>query len=257
MVETASSNKPKEAISKQLHKFDKEGEEYMKHAEKKCRKLKSGHIPFSPEASLWIRQSQVYRSLLRWHAGKVQNRRNLQCTSRQCQIKAPLQLSVEDINLRLWICKEKCKYFQKHGKQHRQQHLNQCLEAAQDWENNVAECQILAIIKREKDQAFWQRVNFALGKHIRGRSVRAVQVEDGAGGVIDYETEEEVHKAIFNKVNRKRYNLAEEAPICQGGLRGQFGYTSTSLTTKTVLDGTYNFPPDMEAATMELFREIA
>jgi hypothetical protein len=111
MVKMASSNKLKEAISKQLNKLDKEGEEYMKHAEKKCWKLKLGHIPFSPEASLWIQQSQVYRSLLRWHAGKIWNCRNLQRASRQCQIKAPFQLSVEDIKLRLWICKEKCEYF--------------------------------------------------------------------------------------------------------------------------------------------------
>jgi hypothetical protein len=128
---------------------------------------------------------------------------------------------------------------------------------AQDWEDDVAERQILAIIKREKDRAFWRRLNFALGKHIPGRSIWVVQVEDGAGGVIDYETEEGVHKATFNEVHWKRYNLAEEAPICQGGLRGQFGYTSTSPTAKTVLDGTYNFPPDMGMATRELFKEIA
>jgi hypothetical protein len=110
---------------------------------------------------------------------------------------------------------------------------------------------------KEKDRAFWQRLNFALGKHICGLSVRAVQVEDGAGGVIDYETEEGVHEAIFNEIHWKRYNLAEEAPMCQGKLRGQFDYTSTSPTTKTVLAGTYNFPPDMDAATRELFKEIA
>ncbi len=75
--------------------------------------------------------------------------------------------------------------------------------------------------------------------------------------VIDYEMEEGVHEAIYNEVHRKRYNLAEEAPICQGGLRGQFSYTSTSPTAKTVLDGTYNFPPNMDAATRELFKEIA
>jgi hypothetical protein len=173
----------------------------MKHAEKKCWKLKLGGIPFSLEASLWIWQSQVYRSLLRWHADKIRNYGNLQRTSRQCQIKAPFQLSVEDIKLRLQICKEKCEYFQKHGKQHRQQHPNQCLEAAQDWEDNVAERQILAIIKREKVQEFWRRLNFALRKHIRSRSIWAVQVEDGAGGVIDYEMEEGVHEAIFNKVH--------------------------------------------------------
>jgi hypothetical protein len=118
MVAIATSNQPKSDIAKALNKLDKEGEAYMKHAEKKCRRLKSGCIPFSPEASLWIRQSQVYRSLLHWHAGKVCNRGNLRRTARRCQINAPFQLTVDDIKLRLWICKEKCDYFWKHGKGH-------------------------------------------------------------------------------------------------------------------------------------------
>ncbi len=82
-------------------------------------------------------------------------------------------------------------------------------------------------------------------------------MEDGAGGVLDFDTEEDVQDAIFNEVHQKRYNLAEEAPICQGTLRGQFGYTATSPTAQSVLDGTYNFPPDMDDATRELFEEIA
>ena len=83
----------------------------MKHAEKKCRRLKSGRIPFSLEALLWIRQCQVYRSLLRWHNGKLRNYGNLCRTARRCQINAPFQLTVEDIKLCMSICKEKCDYF--------------------------------------------------------------------------------------------------------------------------------------------------
>jgi hypothetical protein len=158
--------------------------------------------------------------------------------------------------LRLWICKEKCKYFRKHGKQHRQQHLNQCLEAAQDWEDETAERQILAIIKREKDRALWRWLNYALGKHVRGQSIWAVQVEDGAGGVIDYKTKDSVQEGIFNEVHQKRYNLAEEALICQGALRGQLHYTSTSSAAQTILGSTYHFPPDMDVATKEMFVEI-
>ncbi len=82
-------------------------------------------------------------------------------------------------------------------------------------------------------------------------------MEDSAGGVIDHKTEERVQEAIFNEVHRKWYNLAEEASICQCGLRGQFGYISTSPTAKVVLDGTYDFPPDIDVATKELFEEIA
>jgi hypothetical protein len=101
MVTIATSNQPKADIAKALNKLDKEGEAYMKHKEKKSCRLKSDCIPFSPEASLWIWQSQVYRSLLRWHAKKVHNRRNLQRTAWRCQINAPFQLTVDDIKLRL------------------------------------------------------------------------------------------------------------------------------------------------------------
>jgi hypothetical protein len=56
LVTAAFSSRSKEEVSKKLNKLDQEGEAYMKHVKKKCRWLKSGRIPFSPEASLWIRQ---------------------------------------------------------------------------------------------------------------------------------------------------------------------------------------------------------
>ena len=54
-----------------LDALDVKMTQYMIAAEKKYRKIKSGRIPFSPEASTWIRRAQVYRSLLRLHAGKI------------------------------------------------------------------------------------------------------------------------------------------------------------------------------------------
>jgi hypothetical protein len=84
-----------------------------------------------------------------------------------------------------------------------------------------------------------------------------VQVEDGVGRVLDFDTEEGVQEAIFNKVHRKQYNLAEDAPICKGAFWGQFGYSATSPTAQSVLDGTYNFPSNIDEATKELFVEIA
>jgi len=56
MIHVAESEEIKEATLAKLNKLDREGEQYMKHAEKKCRQIKLGCIPFLPEASLWIRQ---------------------------------------------------------------------------------------------------------------------------------------------------------------------------------------------------------
>ncbi len=89
MISMAESNDSKEVISAKLNQLDQEGEQYMKHAKKKCHGIKSGCIPFSPEASLWIRQCQVYHSLLRWHAGKIRNRGDLKRTAQRCRIDTP------------------------------------------------------------------------------------------------------------------------------------------------------------------------
>jgi hypothetical protein len=42
----------KESAIRSLNKLDEELGQYMRYAEKKCRKIKSGRIPFLPKASL-------------------------------------------------------------------------------------------------------------------------------------------------------------------------------------------------------------
>lgn len=248
----------KAEIAEELDKINDERKDYMLSAEKKCRRIKSGRIPFSPQASIWIRRSQVYRSLLRFHAGKIRNRGNLKRAARRCKIHSPFTLSLQEIRLRLRVCKEKCKYFRKHGMKYRRKHLNERLKAAQDREDEEAEQKILAIIQREKDRSFWRRLNYAMGKNKRGRGVRVVHSEDEFGAdPIEHNTKAGVEDAIWNEIHKKRFFLAEEAPICQGKLRGDFGYCAISPTAKAVLDGTYDYPDDFDEATRELCEECA
>lgn len=100
-------------------------------SEKNCRRIKSGRIPFSPEASLWIKRTGIYRTLLRFHAGKKVNRGNLKRAARRCGIAAPFRLGLIEIRTRLKICKEKCHFFRRHGHRYRRQHLQRRLVAAQ------------------------------------------------------------------------------------------------------------------------------
>jgi hypothetical protein len=75
-------SKSRALARRQLNKLDKELGQYMRYAEKKCPKIKSGRIPFSPEASLWICRTQVYQSLLKYHAGRIKNQGNLKQAAR-------------------------------------------------------------------------------------------------------------------------------------------------------------------------------
>ena len=121
--ETHLKYNSKKTFTKKLNSLDRELGDYMRHAEKKCRKIKSGRIPFSPEAALWIRRTQVYRSLLKFHAGRIRNRANLKRAAIRCWIDNPLSLSIRDLYLRLKTCVSQCEYFRQNGKYHRRKHL--------------------------------------------------------------------------------------------------------------------------------------
>ena len=66
-----------------------------------------------------------------------------------------------------------------------------------------------------------------------------------------------IHRDIFNEIHNKRFYLAEEAPICQGELRGEFGYQAFSPTAKAILAGTYEYPDSFDQATREICEECA
>ncbi len=70
-------------------------------------------------------------------------------------------------------------------------------------------------------------------------------------------TQETVEQTIFSDVHKKRYTLAGEAPICNDKLFEDFGRTAMTPASCAVLDGTYVSLPNSDAATLELFAEIA
>jgi hypothetical protein len=86
MGATYTNSRSRRKAEKCLNRLDDEFGDYTRHAEKKCQKIKSGRIPFLPEASLWICRTQVYRSLLKYHAGWIRNQGNLKRMVRRCNI---------------------------------------------------------------------------------------------------------------------------------------------------------------------------
>eukprot|EP00956_Cyclotella_meneghiniana_P029293 scaffold70426_cov59-Cyclotella_meneghiniana.AAC.4 len=256
MLEAHEADLSPELMKQKLDKIDEMSRDFMLNAERRSRKLRNGKIPFSPEASIWIKRLQFYRSLLRYWAGKVRNRGNLKRTARRCNIANAFQLTLEEIEARMAECKEQCKHFEIHGDKYRTKHLKKRLEVAQANSDDVAERRILDIIRREQDRSFWRRLNYALGKK-RGSSVSAVQVKDKDGNITEYNSQQEVQDIIWSEVHQSRYHLAEEAPICNGKLRGEFGYSATSIAAREVLNGSYQFEEDFDEATKRLMKVIA
>jgi hypothetical protein len=252
---THSSSRSWRKVTRQLNQLDKELGQYMRYAEKKCCKIKSGRIPFSPEASLWIGRTQVYQSLLKFHAGRIWNRGNLKQSARRCNIPDAFSLSIQVIFFHLKACVSQCKYFRKNGKYYRRKHLYNRLNVAKEKEDEEAARQILAIIQQEKDKSFLQRMNYALGKP-RGGACFKVQVAQPNSTVEKFLGQDELQKDIWDNIHRKRFHLAELAPLCSDPiLRITFWYNGICQTSHEILKGTYAFPLNFNKTTREILQE--
>jgi hypothetical protein len=62
------------------------------------------------------------------------------------------------------------------------------------------------------------------------------------GAIAEHTTWEPVKQTIFSKIHNKRYTMAGKAPICNGKLFDEFGYTANTVAAQAVLDGTYVAP---------------
>ena len=255
LVRAEAGSSSNDLVRWKVNRIDRESNQYMSRAEKKCRKIKNGRIPFSPESSVWIRRRQAYEALLRQLQNNVRNWSNLRRFAQRCGIKKPFQLKKEEIKQRLQVCEERCQFFERYGHRFRRKHLQNRLSVARAKKNRKAEEQILAIIQREKERSFWRRLNYAMAKQ-SGKSVTRVQVQERDGSVREAATKREVEGTLFQEIHGKRFYLAEQAPICKGRLRGEFGYMADTYAGRAVLAGQYEYQADFDAGTRELLEEV-
>ncbi len=103
MSEAHRSNLATNKKTEVINNINREGRDYMRQAEKLCRKIKCCRIPYSPEAAIWIRRSQVYYSIIRWHEEKIRNKGNLKRAARRCNIQNPLGMSMAKVLLRVCV----------------------------------------------------------------------------------------------------------------------------------------------------------
>ena len=222
---------------------DNEFKEYKKSAEKSCRTIKSGTIPFSPESEIWIRRCRVYTTLLAMSTGRRVNRGNLIRSARRAGILTPFDLTELEIRGRLRTCKEHCEYYRDHGLPYRRRHLLRRAEVARKEGNEDGAKEILAMIARERQRDFWRSMKAGMQSQ-SGRSVQAVQVEQDNGEVVEYTNQSDIEEAIWTNIHRRRFfwlkkHLSAKAACVATSVTQQIlllqGQSSMALTLETTI----------------------
>ncbi len=107
---------------------------------------------------------------------------------------------------------------------------------AQESEDEDAIQKISAIIQREQQRNFWRCLNYCTGKK-KTQSATTIQAEETGAAIVEHTTRKPVEQTIFSKIHNKRYTMAGAAPICNGKLYEELGYTANTTAAWVILDG--------------------
>jgi hypothetical protein len=100
----------------------------------------------------------------------------------------------------------------------------------------------------------WQQIRYTT-KEPSGQSVTRVETIEN-GTTVVHDDQDSCERALMSELST-RFSLANSAPICKGWLHDRLGYLADTATAQSILDGSFQPPPDLDPATTLLLQEIS
>ena len=224
----------------EYEKIRKKRDEGIKYADKRCRKLKMGNIPYSDELRISIAGKELWRAaLLRINGGKYSNRKinRLEIT---VGIQNSLRRSREEVNLEIIKADKHYKTVKKMAKRKRISYLEAKAKSIADEQGHDRDNVYLQLIKREKQREAARRIKLTLGK-LKGLGVTKVDILKPDGGTEELTTKSEIEAACMEE-NNKKYKQTRETPCMTMPLRGLLGFDGNTSMGRDILRGNFSVP---------------
>lgn len=247
---------PPRELKIKMNKWDQENVEHKLAAEEGCNQYKNDFLEFSPETNVWIKRRDLYTQLRSINARLEQGKRaDITHFARACAVSDivdPFSLSDQEIGLRIEACKARLRELKSVAPLLRLEHLRACITRAKERGDTKAVIRIRQIIRNEKLRKRWSGVKRATNSR-RGGAPTSIRVQSESGDQ-QFNTQDEVEEQASRRLT-SRFQLARDAPICNDALFDEFGYLGDTASTRAILEGTYEYPPEMDWHTRLLCEE--
>ena len=242
-------------VQLEMNKIDKELEQFMKSSEQHCHKYKRTHIEWSPYAGVWLHRRWLLVRVERYLSGKTRDPRNLFRECRRRGVKDPRQITRDELKTEFFVCKKNLIALSKNGPYFRRKFLQGlCNEAKLKGDSNRA-AKISGILQKEASRKRWRRVNRSTRKARGGLTVAVkMPTTDNEAGFHEYKTQEGVFQAVSATLV-ERFQSALIAPCHRGKFFEDVGHLADGPVARQILEGTYEYPQDLDPATRWLFEE--
>jgi len=233
----------KEECTKSLIKIDNSIQHSVLYAEKKCRKLCTGEVPFSIEAKEAGQLIHFWNNVIRKKRGWNISSKYIRRLAKKCHINInQMKMSIEDCENERKLARMGYANVKKEAEMKRDQYIEN-LAALQASRGNESKSNAIKRMKRNEDlRSSYRRIK-SVTKTFQGATERVKIPDRENSGKMKITTNKiEIEEAIREE-NEEKFKLAyKECPFLQEPLLSMIGQDSTTECADQILRGTFQVP---------------
>ena len=210
----------------------------INYAEKRCRNLKMGEVPWSVELSEAGRLIQLWNLVLRKKYGRNVSSTYIKRVAKKCKVHNPMQLSIEDCICERNNASKLYRSIKKDAKAHRKQFILKLAEDHAAEGNESVGNAVRRIIRTEEDRGSRRRIRTAT-KPYHGATEKVALVHPDTNEITITTDKEEIEHALQQE-NKKKFRLAYSSPFLQQPLLNDIKQHATNRNAQKILNGTFN-----------------
>ena len=239
----------------ELEKLDAERTTMMKAAEKKCRMLRTGAVPYSPGTLLPAWQVAFWKLAIKRRDGGQVSSRRLQRSKDKAQINTQTRnMTRAEMTQALAEAQDRWSKAKTEAAPARKAFLLRQAELYASEHNVASEKAVTMLMKRESDRTTWRRIRWALqGEHRTG--ITHVTEKTESGERITHEHETDIVRCCITE-NRKKYRQTEGTPFMTAQMTREFGTDGLTEAGRAVVQGKYDDKRIRDETTKAFIKEL-
>ena len=221
----------------------------MKLAERKCRKLRMGNVPFSPALEVERKKISLWIAVKKKKLGCKSSTRNIIKLGNIVGIENPMQYSLEEVQQRLQQAKKDYYSKKPHVQTLRNTFLEQRATAMAEVSNSNKESIYRQLILQETQRKVARKIQM-LNKEKLSTGVTKVETMRPDGSRETHSSKEEIEEICMEE-NRQKFLQTNDTPCMQEPLNSLLGMGTTSSCDE-ILNNTFIPPATTDQYTAEL-----
>jgi hypothetical protein len=236
-LQQVMASNPSAADIKEYNQIDAIRTKGILLADKKCRKLRMGHVPFSPRLVVLWQKIRAWQLVLRKCRGAKIDSKYMKRVLKAADIADISLITESDASENLNAVRRNYMQVKREAASIRSTWLEEVATARLSEGNLSIAQEIRNLTSRERQRQEARTIRNSLSGSNR-KALCSIEVPADDGSWMELSERTDIERALHSEL-ASRFNQAATTPFCQEPLRSEVGPCATTTSARDILSGTY------------------